>query len=133
MAGKTFPIKLYFSFTDIQEVKIQGRGATIQKDAIEQEEPIHGWLRTDTLEILQNELFADDRIDDHIRLTFVHSNIFDYHINTIPHLEFPYHYTDIGTHYFKIRLYLHQGESSQEIDKRFSAFIEPLKIIRNNL
>ena len=53
--------------------------------------------------------------------------------NTIPHLEFPYHYTDIGTHYFKIRLYLHQGEASHEIDKRFSAFIEPLKVIRNNL
>ena len=26
-------LKLYFSFTDIQEVKIQCRGATIQKDA----------------------------------------------------------------------------------------------------
>ena len=70
-------LKLYFSFTDIQEVKIQGRGATIQKDAIEQEEPIHGWLLTDTLEIQQNELFADDRIDDHIRLTFVRSNMID--------------------------------------------------------
>ena len=126
-------LKLYFSFTDIQEVKIQGRGATIQKYAIEQEEPIYGWLRTDTMEILQNELFADDRIDDHTRLTFVRSNIFDYHINTIPHLEFPYHYTVIGTHYLKIRLYLQQGEASQEIDKRFFAFIEPLKIIRNNL
>ena len=70
-------LKINFPFTDIQEVKIQGRGATIQKDTIEQEEPIHGWLRTDTLEILQNELFADDRIDDHIRLKFVRSYIID--------------------------------------------------------
>ena len=72
-------------------------------------------------------------VDDHTRLTLVRPNIFGYHVDTIPHLESPYHYTDIGTHYFKIRLYLHQGKASQEIDKRFSAFIEPLKVIRNNL
>ncbi len=126
-------LKLCFPFSDIQEVNVQGPGATIDKNTNEQEEPLHGWLRTDTLEILQNGLFAYDRVDDHIRLTLVRSNIFGYHVDTIPHLEFPYHYTDIGTHYFKIRLYLHQGEASHEIDKRFSAFIEPLKVIRNNL
>ena len=72
-------------------------------------------------------------VDDHTRLTLVRPNIFGYHVDTIPHLESPYHYTDIGTHYFKIRLYLHQGKASHEIDKRFSSFIGPLKVIRNNL
>ena len=41
-------LKLCFPFADIQEVKVQGPGATIQKDTFEQEEPLHGWLRTDT-------------------------------------------------------------------------------------
>ena len=133
-------LKLCFPFAAIHEVKVQGPGATIDKNTNEQEEPLHGWLRTETLEILQDGLFAYDRVDDHIRLTLVRSNIFGYHnsesrhpFDAIPHLDFPYHYTDMGSHYFKIRLYPHQGETSEEIDKRFSTFIEPLKVIRNNL
>jgi alpha-mannosidase len=126
-------LKLCLPFVEIREVKVQGPGATIDKHTNEQEEPLHGWLRTETLEILQDGLFAYDRVDDHIRLTLVRSNIFGYHIDTIPHLDFPYHYTDIGSHYVKIRLYPHQGEASEEIDTRFAAFIEPFKVLRNNL
>ena len=65
-------LKLCFPFAEIREVKVQGPGATIDKKTNQQEEPLHGWLRTETLEILQDGLFAYDRVDDHIRLT--HSN-----------------------------------------------------------
>ena len=126
-------LKLCFPFTNISEVKVQGPGASIEKNTNQQEEPLHGWLQTESLEILQNGLFAYDRVDNCLRLTLIRSNIFGYHIDTIPHLDFPYHYTDIGTHYFKLRLYPYQGETSEEIDQRFSAFIEPFKVLRNNL
>lgn len=108
----------------------QGPGGSIIKKTESIEEPLHGWISTEKIEILQKGAFAFDRIGNKLRITLVRSSLYALDDSwTVDRLG-PIENTDIGLHHFKFRFF-QQELDSDLLDQLFAQFDEPFNIIHD--
>jgi alpha-mannosidase len=117
---------------ELERMIAQGAGAAWPKQALDAEEPLHGWLLAGSFGLLQDGAFAFDWNRERLRLTLVRSNLYAFHDPHVVDPKGPLRHTDLGEHQFRLRLIAAEGRGSAEMDRLFAEFIEPFGVLRQN-
>ncbi|MDO8586934.1 MAG: hypothetical protein Q7T82_07820 [Armatimonadota bacterium] len=115
-----------------QSPLVCGPGGTIAKRREGREEPLHGWLLTPGLGIVQDGAFAFDAPGGLLRITLVRSCLYAYDLNTKIDPLGPLTHTDLQQHSFRFRFFFDDGLTADDVDKLHAALIEPFSVIREN-
>lgn len=115
----------------VSPLVVQGPGGAIDKSADGAEEPLHGWLKSPRLGILQDGAFAFDRVGETLRITLIRSSLYSYDGSWQLDPCGPLNHTDQGLHEFRLR-FIPEDLPLDEMDRQFAAFVEPFPVIREN-
>ncbi len=116
------------------EIKMQGAGGFIDRQADGKEMPLHNWVWMPTCEsglaIIQDGAFACDCTVDRLRLTFVRSSVYGFHDPRTLDPADPQRLTDQGEHRMRLYFLPHSKFDTETLNNLTLAFLEPCSVIR---
>ena len=131
---KILKIEISLSGIFSSEIKMQGAGGFIDRQADGKEMPLHNWVWMPTYEgglaIIQDGAFACDCTADRLRLTFVRSSVYGFHDPRKLDPADPQRLTDQGEHRKRLHLLPHQKFDTETLNNLTLAFLEPCSVIR---
>jgi len=116
-----------------QNILVQGPSASIEKNTINREEPLHGWLICGDLGICQKGAFAYHKNEDgKICVTLVRSSIFGWDMGWKRDLKGHENHTDLGEHNFTFRFFMEENLNEKTMNENLALLTEPFNVMREN-